>query len=201
MPPRPPSEGHRKTHFLFVKTTLSVNDGFKRLPVNRGHSLLDVPAFLWSDRRHVFCPGRACFLFMATCWATRTLDLPWSSAFCPPWRPWGRSELQNATKTHGFSMISRSPKGSPETLRGPPIAPAKHPQAPQAPAMERQGGPKRAPRVPRDPKGPPKETPRMPKQPHGTPRTSQGTSKKRQGTSKDPQGPPRDLKDRPRGPL
>ena len=148
-----------------------------------------------------FVPGRACFLFMATFWATCTLDLPWSPAFCAPWRPWERSELQNVRKNNYFLTISKSPKGPPETSRGPPRVPAKHPQAPQAPAWNAKDAPRDPQGSQGTPKDPPKRPPRMPKHPHGTPRTSQGTSKKRQGTSKDPQGPPRDLKDRPRGPL
>ena len=125
---------------------------------------------------------------MATFWATCTLDLPWSPAFCLLRRPRGRSELQNVTKTNGFSLISKSPKGPPETSRGPPIAPAKHPQAPQAPAMERQGGPKRPPRVPRDPKGPPQ---RDPKDAQATPRDPKDLPRDLQEAPRDLQGPPR----------
>mgnify|MGYP001385082152 CR=1 FL=1 len=123
-----------------------------------------------------FVPGRACFLFMATFWATCTLDLPWSSTFCPPWRPWGRSELQNATKTIGFSTISKSPKGPPETSRGPPIAPAKQPQAQPWNAKD-------APRDPTGPQGPPKGPPRSAKGPprNPPPQDPQGTSKTVQG--------------------
>ena len=148
-----------------------------------------------------FVPGRLCFLFIATFWATCALDLPWSPAFCSPWRPWGRSELQNTTKTNGFSMISKSPKGPPETSRGPPIDPAKHPQAPQAPAMERQGRPKGPPRVPRDPKGPPKETPKdaqaPPRDPKDLPRDLQEAPRDLQGPPRTPKGPQRPSK----GPL
>ena len=135
-----------------------------------------------------FFPGRPCFLFIATFWATCTLDLPQNLAVCPPWRPWGRSGLQIATKTDGFLMTSKSPKGPPETSRGPPRAPAKHPQAPQAPAMERQGRPKGPPRVPRDPKGPPKETPKDAQAP---PRDPKDLPRDLQEAPRDFQGPPR----------
>ena len=148
-----------------------------------------------------FVPGQACFLFVATFWATCTLDLLWSPAFCSPWRPWGRSALQNVIKTNGFLTISKSPKGPPETSRGRPRAPAKHPQAPQAPAMERQGPPKGPTRVPRDPQGPPQESPNdaqaPPRDPKDLPRDLQEAPRDLQGPPRTPKGPQRPSK----GPL
>ena len=141
-----------------------------------------------------FVPGRACVLFMATFWTTSTLDLPWSPAFCPPWRPWERSELQNVMKTNGFLTISKSPKGPPEISRDSPRAPAKHPQAPQAPAMERQGPPKGPPRVPRDPQGPPHDAQGPPRDPKDLPRDLQEAPRDLQGPPRIPKGPQRPSK-------